>query len=75
MLYGLIYILKMILEANVQVIHVYVVSETEFFFTISRKKIKNLSFNHFRLATLEQFLYTITAAVDWGSLHVQYKLF
>ena len=30
------------------------------------------SFNRFRLATLEQFLHTITAAVDWGSL---YKLF
>ena len=30
------------------------------------------SFDHFRLATLEQFLYAITAAVDWGSL---YKLF
>ena len=30
------------------------------------------SFNRFRLATLEQFLHTITAAVDWGIL---YKLF
>ena len=34
---------------------------------------KILSFNRrFRLATLEQFLHTITAAVDWGRLH---KLF
>ena len=32
------------------------------------------SFDHFRLATLEQFLYTITTVVVWGSLLV-YKLF
>ena len=27
------------------------------------------SFDHFRLVTLEQFPYTITATVDWGSLY------
>ena len=54
--------------------NVYVVSETVFLYNIKKKE-KNSSFNRFRLATLEQFLHPITAAVDWGSLHVQYKLF
>ena len=37
-----------------------------------KKKINNSEFDCFRLATIEQFLYTPIAAVDWGSL---YKLF
>ena len=37
-----------------------------------RRRWTIVSFDRFRLATLEQFLYISTATIDWGSL---YKLF